>query len=136
VNWIDGIYAQGNGILTIGFFTIFALIQWVVLQYYTEFTNLETLLLVKELALLLALISLVYTVVEWKPLGLIRDVGTMFLAFGLAYLSVVGGTKIGTVVVALSLVIFDAIWIIWYRLFILKKSPMKGDYTHLHFRLL
>jgi hypothetical protein len=55
---------------------------------------LETLLLVKELALILAMISLVYTFVESKPLGLIRDVGTMFLAFGLAYLSVVGGTKI------------------------------------------
>ncbi|MDR2416434.1 MAG: hypothetical protein LBD75_07775 [Candidatus Peribacteria bacterium] len=60
-----------------------------VFQHYTEFTNLETLLLVKELAMLLALVSLVYTLVEWKPLGLIRDVGTMFLAFGLAYLSVV-----------------------------------------------
>jgi UDP-N-acetylmuramyl pentapeptide phosphotransferase/UDP-N-acetylglucosamine-1-phosphate transferase len=90
VNWIDGIYSQGNGILTIGFFTIFALIQWVVLRHYTEFTNLETLLLVKQLALMLAAISLVYTVIEYKPLGLIRDVGTMFLAFGLAYLSVVG----------------------------------------------
>jgi hypothetical protein len=39
-------------------------------------------------------------------------------------------------VVALSLVIFDAIWIIWYRVCILKKSPMKGDYTHIHHRLL
>ncbi|MDR0282101.1 MAG: hypothetical protein LBI53_01935 [Candidatus Peribacteria bacterium] len=65
-----------------------------------------------------------------------RDVGTMFLAFGLAYLSVVGGTKIGTVIVALSLVIFDAIWVIWYRMFILKKSPMQGDYRHIHHRLL
>ena len=65
-----------------------------VLQYYTEFTNLETLILVKNLALILAMISLVYTVVEFKPFGLIRDVGTMFLAFGLAYLSVVGGAKI------------------------------------------
>ena len=90
----------------------------------------------KELALILAIISLVYTVVEYKPLGLIRDVGTMFLAFGLAYLSVVGGTKIGTVIVALSLVIFDAIWIIWYRIFVLKKNPMKGDYKHIHHRLL
>lgn len=136
VNRIDGIYAQGNGILTIGFFTIYALIQRVVLQHYTEFTNLETLLLVKELALILAIISFVYTIVEYKPLGLIRDVGTMFLAFGLAYLSVVGWTKIWTIVVALSLVIFDAIWIIWYRMFILKKSPMKGDFKHIHHRLL
>jgi hypothetical protein len=62
----------------------------VVLQYYTEFTNLDILLLVKKLAMVLALVSLVYTLVEWKPLGLVRDVGTMFLAFGLAYLSVVG----------------------------------------------
>ncbi|MDR0650063.1 MAG: hypothetical protein LBG59_01290 [Candidatus Peribacteria bacterium] len=61
-----------------------------VLQYYTEFTNLDILLLVKKLAMVLALVSLVYTLVEWKPLGLVRDVGTMFLAFGLAYLSVVG----------------------------------------------
>jgi len=38
--------------------------------------------------------------------------------------------------VALSLVIFDAIWIIFYRIFILKKNPMKGDYTHIHHRLL
>jgi hypothetical protein len=38
--------------------------------------------------------------------------------------------------VALSLVIFDAIWVIWYRVRILKKSPMKGDYTHIHHRLL
>jgi len=65
--------------LTIGFFTVFALIQWVVLPYYTEFPNLETLLIVKQLALILAIISLVYTVVEIKPFGLIRDVGTMFL---------------------------------------------------------
>ncbi|MDR2416433.1 MAG: hypothetical protein LBD75_07770 [Candidatus Peribacteria bacterium] len=36
----------------------------------------------------------------------------------------------------MSLVIFDAIWIIWYRVCILKKSPMKGDYTHIHHRLL
>ncbi|MDR2540662.1 MAG: hypothetical protein LBD11_02515 [Candidatus Peribacteria bacterium] len=83
VNRIDGIYAQGNGILTIGFFTIFALIQRVVFKSYTVFPPawLDTLLLVKELALILALISLVYTFIEYKPLGLIRDVGTMFLAF-------------------------------------------------------
>ncbi|MBO4203823.1 hypothetical protein J5893_03260 [bacterium] len=94
INRIDGTNAQGNGILTIGFFTIFALIQRVVFPAYTEYTNLETLLLVRELSLILALISFIYTVIEYKPLALIRDVGTMFLAFGLAYLSVIGGAKI------------------------------------------
>lgn len=136
VNRIDGINAQGNWILTIGFFTIFALIEWVVFPSYTQFNNLDTLIIVKEMSLILAIISLVYTFLEWKPFALIRDVGTMLLAFALAYLSVLWGAKIWTIIVALSLVIFDAIWVWLYRIFIAKKSPMKGDYTHIHHRLL
>ncbi len=136
VNWIDWINAQWNGILTIWFFTIFGLIQRVVLPSYTEYTNYDTLILVQQLSLILAIISLVYTVIEFKPSALIRDIWTMFLAFGLAYLSVLWGTKIWTLIVALSLVIFDAIWIIFYRIFILKKSPMQWDYKHMHHRLL
>lgn len=136
VNWIDWINAQWNGILTIWFFTIFGLIQWVVFPSYTEYTNYDTLVLVQQLSLILAIISLVYTVIEFKPRALIRDIGTMFLAFGLAYLSVLWGAKIWTLIVALSLVIFDAIWIIFYRIFILKRSPMQWDYRHMHHRLL
>ena len=136
VNWIDWINAQWNGILTIWFFTIFWLIQWVVLPSYTEYTNYDTLIFVQNLSLALAIISLVYTVIEFKPRALIRDIWTMFLAFGLAYLSVLWGTKIWTLIVALSLVIFDAIWIIFYRVFILKRSPMQWDYKHMHHRLL
>ena len=136
VNRIDGVNAQGNGILTIGFFTIYCLIHFIVFQSYTEFPNESVLHLVEKLSLLLGMISLVYTVIEFKPFGLIRDIWTMFLAFGLAYLSLLWGTKIGTIIVTLSLVIFDALWIIRYRIFILKKNPMKWDYTHLHHRLL
>jgi len=136
VNWIDGIYAQGNGILAIGFFTLYILIKFVVFHSYEEFPNYDILILVQDLSLVLAIISLVYTVIEFKPFGLIRDVWTMFLAFWLAYLSLLWGAKIGTIIVTLSLVIFDAVWIILYRIFILKKNPMKWDYTHLHHRLL
>ena len=136
VNRIDWINAQWNGILTIWFFTIFGLIQWVVFPSYTEYTNYDTLVLVQNLSLILAIISLVYTIIEFKPLALIRDIGTMFLAFGLAYLSVLGWAKIWTLIVALSLVVFDAIWIIFYRIFILKRSPMQWDYKHMHHRLL
>ena len=60
----------------------------------------------------------------------------MFFGFALAYLSVVWWAKIGTLVVALSLVIFDAIWVWLYRIFVLKKNPMKWDYTHIHHRLM
>lgn len=68
-------------------------------------------MLTQNLAFVLFSVSLVSTFIEYKPLALVRDVGIMFFGFSLAYLSVLGGAKIGTLVVALSLVIFDAIWV-------------------------
>lgn len=131
-------YAQASGVSSIGFLTVFLLIQFVVFGHYTNFTaaNMEILTTVKYLSFVLFAISLVSTVVESKPRGLVRDVGIMFYGFALAYLSVVGGAKIGTLVVTLSLVIFDAIRVGLRRMFIVKKSPLVGDYTHLHHRLL
>ena len=38
INWFDGIYAQASGVSTIGFFTIFFLIKYVVFGYYSGFT--------------------------------------------------------------------------------------------------
>jgi len=138
INRFDGIYAQASGVSSIGFLTIFLLIQYVVFREYTNFTeaNMQILLFVKNISFVLFVISLVSAVVEFKPLGLVRDVGVMFFGFALAYLSVVGGAKIGTLVVVLSLVIFDAIWVGLWRIFVIKKNPLKGDYTHLHHRLL
>jgi len=138
INRFDGIYGQASGVSSIGFLTIFLLIQFVVFKHYTNFTeaNMQTLLFVKNISFVLFCISLVSTVVEYKPLGLMRDVGIMFFGFSLAYLSVVGWAKVGTLIVALSLVIFDAIWVWIWRMFIMKKSPLTGDYTHLHHRLL
>ncbi len=138
VNRFDGIYGQASGVSSVGFLTIFLLIQFVVLKSYTNFTdiNMQTLLFVKNISFVLFCISLVSTVVEYKPLGLMRDVGIMFFWFSLAYLSVVGWAKIWTLIVALSLVIFDAIWVWLWRIFVMKKSPLQGDYTHLHHRLL
>ncbi len=136
INWVDGVYGQASWVSGIGFLTIYLLITFVVMQEYTQFTNLDALLFIQDWALVMGVISLIYTIIEYKPLWLVRDVGIMFFWFALAYLSVLGGAKIGTVVVALSLVIFDAIWVGLYRIFIMKKSPLKGDYTHLHHRLL
>lgn len=138
INWFDGIYGQASGVSSIWFLTIFLLIQFVVFKHYTNFTdiNMQTLLFVKDISFVLFCISLVSTILEYKPLGLVRDVWIMFFWFSLAYLSVVGGAKIGTLIVALSLVIFDAIWVWLWRIFIMKKNPIKWDYTHLHHRLL
>ena len=136
VNRVDWIYAQASWISAIGFLTIFLLLKFVVLEYYTEFNNLEVLQIVMSLSFVLFIISLVSTFIEYKPLWLLRDVWIMFFWFSLAYLSVVGWAKIWTLVVALSLVLFDAIRVWLYRIFIMKKNPIKWDYTHLHHRLI
>lgn len=138
INRFDGIYAQASGVSSIWFLTIFLLIQYVVFTHYTTFTpeNMMILTTVKSLARVLFAVSLISTIVEFKPLGLVRDIGIMFFGFALAYLSVVGWAKIGTLIVALSLVIFDAIRVGVRRIFIVKKNPLKGDYTHLHHRLM
>ncbi|MEI6118016.1 MAG: hypothetical protein WCP92_01860 [bacterium] len=80
INRFDGIYAQASGVSSIGFLTIFLLIQFVVFKHYTNFTevNMNTLMFVKNISFVLFCISLVATVVEYKPLGLVRDVGIMF----------------------------------------------------------
>lgn len=138
INRFDGVYGQASGVSSIWFLTTFLLIQFVVLPYYTTITpdNEAVLNIVKNISYIGGIATLVYTVIEYKPLGLVRDLGTMICGFMLAYLSIVGWVKIGTLVVALSLVIFDAIWVALHRVFVLKKSPLKGDYTHLHYRLL
>jgi len=43
--------------------------------------------LVITVSWVLAIFSALYTVVEWKPFGLVRDMGTMFYGYALAYLS-------------------------------------------------
>ena len=138
INRFDGIYAQASGVSSVWFLTIFLLIQVVVFHNYTTFTpeNMYILTTVRALSFVLFVLSFLTTIVEFKPLGLVRDVGIMFYGFALAYLSVAGWAKIGTLVVALSLVIFDAVWVGLRRIFVAKKSPLKGDYTHLHHRLM
>lgn len=136
INWIDWINAQASWVSAIWFLTIFLLIKFVVMRYYTEFNNRDILVLTSNMSLVLFFISLVSTILEYKPLWLLRDVWIMFFGFSLAYLSVLWWAKIWTLVVALSLVIFDAIWVWLYRILILKKNPMKWDYTHIHHRLL
>ena len=136
VNWIDWINAQASGVSAIWFLTIFLLIKFVVMRYYTEFNNRDVLVLTSNMSLVLFFISLVSSFLEYKPLWLLRDVWIMFFGFSLAYLSVLWWAKIWTLIVALSLVIFDAIWVGLYRILVLKKNPMKWDYTHIHHRLL
>lgn len=138
VNWFDGINGLASWVSSVGFLTIPLLIQFVVFVHYPEIEaqNYQFLSMISDLSLVLFIFSFLYTIVEFKPRGVLRDVGTMFYGLALAYLSLVWGAKIGTILVALSLVIFDAVWVFINRIFVMKKNPLKGDYTHLHYRLL
>lgn len=53
----------------------------------------------------------------------------------LAYLALLGGAKIGMMLVVLALPLFDSVRVIINR-FKEGKNPLKGDYTHLHYRLM
>jgi len=138
INRFDGVYGLSSGISSIWFLTIFLLLYFVVFPTYPNMfpERLWLLQWVQWVSLILFLLSFVALIMERKPWWLLRDVGTMFLWFSLAYLSLLWWAKIGTMVVVLALPLFDAIWVFIDRLHRRKKHPMKWDYSHLHYRLM
>lgn len=62
------------------------------------------------------------------------DSGTMFLGFMLATLAIISGGKVATVLAVFGIYAVDAIYVIIGRL-LRGKSPLSGDFTHLHHRL-
>lgn len=75
INRFDGVYGQASGVSSVGFLTIVLLIHFVVLPYYTGISdiNLDILSWVSAISSLFFVLSLVYTIVEYKPYGLLRD---------------------------------------------------------------
>lgn len=73
---------------------------------------------------------------NWHPAKIIMgDTGAMFLGFALATTSIIGGAKIATALLALSVPIVDMTWVIISRT-IHGRSPLEADRGHLHHRLL
>lgn len=138
INRFDGIQGQSSGVTSIGAFALWGVVSFIVLPSYETLTPeiINQLEITKIIALSLGLVSLIYTYIEYKPLWLVRDIWTTIYGFSLAYLALLWWAKVWILVVTLSLVIFDAIWVTINRIFILKKNPFKGDYTHLHHRLI
>jgi hypothetical protein len=89
INRFDGVYGLATGVSTIGFWMVFALLGLVIFPSYALVDPLQISLLTNAmyLALLLGSIGLIYLFIEYKPRGLLRDVGTMVFGFLLAYLS-------------------------------------------------
>lgn len=61
--------------------------------------------------------------------------GSFFLGFAVGALGIIGGAKMATVLLVMSIPILDVAWLIFER-WRLGRSPLIGDRGHLHFRLL
>lgn len=136
INFFDGIYGLATGMASIWFLTT-ALLIGIVASFFPDITPDKYMLLqwVQGYARVFFVVAAVYARIEFRPRGVVRDVGTVSLWYALAYLALLWGAKIGTVIVVLSLPLFDAIWVVVDRM---RRwvNPFHGDYTHLHHRLL
>lgn len=84
----------------------------------------------------LAAMSLGFLIFDFYPGRILMgDSGSMFLGFILATLAIYAGGKVATAFLVLGFPILDALWVILRRIF-QRKSPFKGDFKHLHHRLL
>lgn len=138
INWFDGVYGLASWSSALWFLTVASLLTWVVKPLYPgmNWIELEMVNAAIWCAWLFAGVTIIAAVMEFRPRGLMREVGTMSFGFALAYLSLLWWAKIGTMVVVLALPLFDAMWVILDRVFRRKVSPFKWDFTHLHYRLM
>lgn len=138
INRFDGVYGLASWSSAIWFVTIASLLSRVVLPLYPWINGIEAEMVNAAIwcAWLFAGATILATVMEFRPWGLMREVGTMSFWFALAYLSLLWGAKIGTMIVVLLLPLFDAVRVIIDRVRFRKVSPFKGDFTHLHYRLM
>lgn len=128
VNWADGLDGMAGSI---------TLIATVILFLHTFFRPPgDPQFTISLLAIALAGAIVGFMPWNWHPAKIIMgDSGAMFLGFALATISVIGGAKIATALLALGVPILDTAWVIFYRV-LNGRHPMKADRGHLHHRLL
>lgn len=128
MNFLDGLNGLVSGTSTISFLVIFLLsIQsfHLIDQFY-----------VSVMSIALVGICLVFWFFDFYPAKILMgDTGSMFLGYMIAILSILAGGKLATAILVLGFPILDAFWVILRRIYD-RKSPFKGDYKHLHHRLL
>lgn len=128
VNWADGLDGLAGSV---------TLIATLVLFLHTYFRpSGDPQFTISLLAIALAGAIIGFLPWNWHPAKIIMgDTGAMFLGFALATISIVGGAKIATALLALGVPILDMAWVIVYRV-INGRSPLYADRGHLHHRLL
>lgn len=126
VNWADGVDGLLGAVSSIGFATILLLALRPDVYQPT----------VAILASMLLGVSLGFLVFNAPHAQIFAGTsGSFFFGFALSALAVFSGTKIATSLLALSVPIADALWVIWERIRS-GYSPFHGnDARHLHYRL-
>ena len=69
MNWFDGVYGFAGGNAAIGYLTTILLIQYLILPNY-QFVSSDALLalrMVSQISIIMLIISIVFTVMEYKP---------------------------------------------------------------------
>ena len=128
MNWVDGLDGLAGTVTLVACGVMFAH------TYFWPRDNPQ--FTISLLAVTLAGVVTGFLVFNWHPARIIMgDAGANFLGFSLAMLSIIGGAKIATALLALGLPILDVAWVILYRL-LNGRSPLAADRGHLHHRLL
>jgi len=124
VNWLDGLDGLAAGVTAI-------LSAVLAFHMYREGQYSVTLL---PLALLAA--TLGFLPYNFHPARVFMgSSGSFFLGFAVGALGIIAGAKVATVLLVMGIPILDVAWLIFDR-FRLGRSPLIGDRSHLHFRLL
>lgn len=128
INWSDGIDGLAASI---------TLVATIILFLHTYFRpSGDPQFTISLLAIALAGAIVGFLIFNWHPASIIMgDTGSMFIGFALATISIIGGAKIATALLALGVPILDTAWVILYRV-MHGRSPVNADRGHLHHRLL
>ena len=134
LNWTDGI--KGNtSLISLTCFVIIFLLWWKLYITDDYVWGVENALFIMQLSLILITLLVVYLYFDLEEKVLMGDAGTMFLGFMLATLAIISWGKVATVLAVFGIYTVDALYVVTRRI-IAGKNPLKGDYTHLHHRLL
>lgn len=130
LNWFDGIKGLCVGVSGVGFLVlgIFGLVRPEVAWE----ADLPTFL---NITFSLSGICIGAWFLFFKGKILLGDSGSQVLGLLLGILSIAAGTKLATTLLVLGLPLLDAIVVVLRRIFLDKKSPLKGDQRHLHHTL-
>ena len=128
MNWVDGLDGLAGSISFVACVIMFIHTFWGLggLQQFT----------ISLLPLLLGAAILGFLPFNWYPSKVIMgDAGAMFLGYMLGVVSIIGGAKIGMMLLVLGFPILDGIWVTMNRI-MSGKHAMERDVGHLHHRLL